>query len=121
MMTTTRTKAKRDSKGRFDTGVSENPHSRPVRGAPPIHRRQVRTEFFTAAHEMITIIIDGKRRRMTRIHALFELEMAEALNGKSKTARKRLIDLYSKLSAEHEDTQVAMMEALLQDEARSRF
>ncbi len=113
------TSSKRDARGRFRQGSSGNLEGRPrkQRSNPPIHPRQVRTDFFEAAHHPITIKIDGQRREVTRIRALFEVEFAEALKGDSPS-RRRLLDHYIRFSAEHDDAQVELMELLLEGEKR---
>jgi hypothetical protein len=110
---------KRNRRGQYVEGKSGNERGRPTDASrrPPIHRRQVRTDFFEAAYELITITVEGKRKKVTRIRALFELEFADALSGRNKMSRKRLIDLYIRLSAEQEDTQAEIMRVLLENEA----
>lgn len=112
-------KPKRDAKGRLLPGHTANRQGRPPKvraAAPPIHRRQVRIDFFDAAHQMISITVEGRPQQVTRIRALFEVEFARALSGHSMS-RKRLLDMYMRLSAEQEDVQAQLMELLLRGEA----
>lgn len=106
---------KRASRGTFAPGSTGNPNGRPRRQRPPIHDRQVRTDFFDAAHQEITITENGVRRKMTRIRALFDLEFAEALKGHSPS-RKHLLTLYRLFSAAEEKQQAYFMEMMLRAE-----
>lgn len=105
----------RTPRGTFAPGSSGNPNGRPHRRRPPIHDRQVRTDFFDAAHQEITIAENGVRRKMTRIRALFDLEFAEALKGHS-ASRKHLLTLYRLFSAAEEKQQAYFMEMILRAE-----
>lgn len=96
---------------RFKPGQSGNDRGRPRRQRP-VHLRQVRTDFFSAAHQLVTIKLDGQTRRITRIQALFEVEFAHALKGHSPS-RKRLLDMYVAFSAEHEKWQMHFAELML--------